>query len=444
MSKIAAVTENAKQILDMNAFDMSKAELIKNELLRRRLNNSGALSVLFYQQPIEMQSASGVWMTSVEGTRYLDLYNNVPSVGHNHPVVVEAITQQLSQLNTNTRYLNQTVEKYLERIKSTLPESLDRIILCCTGSEANDLALRMMEKCTGKRGVIVTKSAYHGNTRAVTDVSPSASKTGHIAAHVRTVPAPGTENCNGDIHAEFIQRISAAIDNLEQSEYGFAGFLADSIFSSDGVYPEPAGMLASVLQLVHKRGGLYIADEVQPGFTRTGDAFWGFQRHGFEPDIVTMGKPMGNGYPMAGVAANDTLVKEFAQDVGYFNTFGGNTVAAAAGNAVLDVIRDDQLQANSKITGTYLLQQLKALASTDARIREVRGAGLYIGLELCSSNNSPDPALATALIEGLREKKILIGAAGPYGHILKVRPPLCLNQAEANLFVDALSDLLAR
>jgi 4-aminobutyrate aminotransferase-like enzyme len=443
MAKIATTTENAKQILDMNAFDISKAELIDNELLRRRLNNTGALSVLFYQKPIEMRSASGVWMTSIDGTRYLDLYNNVPSVGHNHPVVVEAITQQLSQLNTNTRYLNKTVDVYLERLKSTLPASLDKMILCCTGSEANDLALRMMEKCTGKRGVIVTQSAYHGNTRAVTDVSPSASKTGLVANHVRTVPAPAIENYDGDISAAFVRRISAAIDSLEQSEYGFAGFLADSIFSSDGVYPEPAGMLAAVMQLVHERGGLYIADEVQPGFTRTGDAFWGFQRHGFEPDIVTMGKPMGNGYPMAGVAANDMLVKEFSEDVGYFNTFGGNTVAAAAGNAVLDVIRNDQLQANSKKTGAYLSQQLKTLASKDTRIREVRGAGLYIGIELCANDNSPDPALATALIEGLREKKILIGAAGPYGHILKVRPPLCLKQAEANLFVDTLRELLA-
>lgn len=444
MAKIATATRSSKQILDMNAFDMSKADHNDNQLLQSRLKNAGALSVLFYQQPIEMISASGAWMKSADGSSYLDLYNNVPSVGHNHPVVIEAITRQLSRLNTNTRYLNQTVEAYLERLKSTFPAMLDRVILCCTGSEANDLALRMVEKSTGKRGFIVTQTAYHGNTRAVTDVSPSASKIGSVPDHVRVVPAPSHGNFDNDVQAGFVQHLKDAIESLENSEFGFAGFLADSIFSSDGVYPEPLGLLAAVIQLVRDKGGLYIADEVQPGFSRTGDAFWGFQRHGIEPDIVTMGKPMGNGYPMAGVAASDELVRAFSRDVGYFNTFGGNTVAAAAGNAVLDVIRDDQLQRNAKNTGSHLLQQLRALASKDARISEVRGAGLYIGIELCAADEraTPDPAFATQLIEGLKERNILIGAAGPFGNILKVRPPLCLKRSEADLFVSTLSELL--
>ncbi|MFK7889991.1 MAG: aspartate aminotransferase family protein [Granulosicoccus sp.] len=438
------MSRSSRQILDMNAFDMTKAEQSANPQLQRRLNNAGALSVLFYQQPIEMHSASGAWMHSADGSAYLDLYNNVPSVGHNHPVVVDAISRQLSQLNTNTRYLNDTVDAYLERLKATLPPSLDRLILCCTGSEANDLALRMVEKSTGRRGMIVTETAYHGNTRAVTEVSPSASKTGFLADHVRAVPAPGSANYGDDVQTGFLASVQAAIESLQHSDYGFAGFLADSIFSSDGVYPEPVGLLEAVSTLVRNNGGVFIADEVQPGFARTGDAFWGFQRHGITPDIVTMGKPMGNGYPMAGVAASDALVREFSVDVGYFNTFGGNTVAAAAGNAVLDVIRDDQLQRNARDTGAYLLQQLQTIASKYHRVREVRGAGLYLGVELCAGDESasPDAALATHIIEGLRERKILIGAAGPYGHILKVRPPLCLQPSEADLFLAAFSELI--
>lgn len=445
MAKNATAAGMSRQILDMNAFDMSKAKLADNALLHRRLNNAGALSVLFYQQPIEMVSAQGAWMTSAEGTTFLDLYNNVPSVGHNHPVIVESITRQLSLLNTNTRYLNRQVEAYLERLKSTFPTSLNRVILCCTGSEANDLALRMVEKQTGKRGIIVTETAYHGNTRAVTDVSPSASKTGVLADHVRVVPAPSTSNYGNDVQTGFVQHVSAAIDSLEQSEFGFGGFLADSIFSSDGVYPTPVGLLAAVIQRVQEYGGLYIADEVQPGFARTGEAFWGFQRHGIEPDIVTMGKPMGNGYPMAGVAASDALVSTFSKDVGYFNTFGGNTVAAAAGNAVLDVIQEEQLQLNAKNIGSHLLKQLQALAEKDVRIQQVRGAGLYIGIELSTADSSPapDPKFASKVIEGLRKKNILIGAAGPYGNILKVRPPLCLKATEADLFVDALNTVLS-
>ena len=444
MSKKAAGASASRQILEMNAFDVSQAELTDNDLVRRRLNNTGALSYLFYQEPIEMISASGAWMTAVDGSRYLDLYNNVPSVGHNHPLVVEAITRQLTQLNTNTRYLHQSVEAYVERLKSTLPTSLDKLILCCTGSEANDLALRMIEKTTGKRGFVVTASAYHGNTRAVTQVSPSASKTGAVADHVRIVPAPSIQNFGNDVQTGFLKSISDAIENLDNSEYGFAGFLADSIFSSDGVFPEPAGVLASVVHLVHSHQGLFVADEVQPGFTRTGSTFWGFQRHGIVPDIVTMGKPMGNGYPMAGLAASESLVKQFSTDVGYFNTFGGNTVAAAAGNAVLDVIEKDQLQANAKSTGDYLLQQLRSLAAVEPRIGEVRGAGLYIGIELCTGNDpyEPDASLATLLIEGLRKRHMLIGAAGQYGNVLKIRPPLCLQRSEADLLLDGLKGIL--
>lgn len=433
-----------RQILDMNAFDMSVVDADDNSLLGRRQKNAGEFSVLFYQKPIEMIAASGVWMESASGERYLDLYNNVPSVGHNHPHVVDAVTKQFSQLNTNTRYLNPTVEHYVERLKALLPTSLNKITLCCTGSEANDLALRLVSSATGSTGIVVTETAYHGNTSAVVDVSPAAAKQDTTAAHVRVIPAPSSRNYGDDIVGGFNNDVETAINSLLKSRYGFAGFLADSIFSSDGVYPHPAGFLKETIDTVHRSGGYYIADEVQPGFSRTGTHFWGFERHDIKPDIVTMGKPMGNGYPMAGLATSTNLQKALAAAAGYFNTFGGSTVAAAAGCAVLDVIENEQLQNNARKTGAYLLQQLELLSTKIPAISEIRGAGLYLGIEFCNPDvaNKPDPETATRVIEALRAKRILIGASGPYGNILKVRPPLCLCKSDADIFIHALTAVL--
>ncbi|MCB9960058.1 MAG: aminotransferase class III-fold pyridoxal phosphate-dependent enzyme [Rhodospirillaceae bacterium] len=439
------MTATVKPILDLNAFRDDASAAPAGSLLARRRANFGAASVLFYSDPIEVVRGQGVWMEAADGRRYLDFYNNVPSVGHCHPRVVAAIAEQAATLNINTRYLNQRVESYLERLKATLPDEVSNAVLCCTGSEANDLALRVAAKASGGAGVVVTEAAYHGNTAAVTDISPSAWKlAGPVPAHVRIVPPPSAAAFGADIAQGFADAVAAAFADLQASGIRPSAFICDSIFSSDGVYADPPGFLAPAVAAARAAGALYIGDEVQPGFARTGDAMWGFARHGLVPDIVTMGKPMGNGFPMAALLTRPDLLALFCEDVGYFNTFGGNPVAAAAGLAVLEVIAEEGLQANALAIGGHLKARLAALAQRYPMVGAVRGAGLFIGIELVQPGDpaTPDPAAATALIAGLHRRGVLIGAAGRYGNTLKVRPPLCLTRAEADLFADALAECL--
>ena len=438
------MARRTRQILDMNAFDAARdgdqAQATPG-LLDKRHANFGAASVLFFQRPIEMVSAQGCWMEAVDGTRYLDFYNNVPSVGHSHPHVVEAVRRQIGILNTNTRYLNATVEAYLERLKGTIPGGPWNVLMSCTGSEANDLALRIAIAATGAEGIIVTETAYHGNTLLTTQASPSSYKRGKPPNTIVTVPAPGPEGFGDDVPGGFANAVRKAISRLKRRGHRPAVFLCDSIFSSDGVFADPPGFLAEAIDVARNAGALFIADEVQPGFARTGDALWGFQRHGVQPDFVTMGKPMGNGFPMAATVVRPDLLDRFCRQFGYFNTFGGNPVATAAGSAVLDVIENEGLQANAAIVGGHLAGRLRNLAANDPRIGAVRGAGLFIGLDLCDGGE-PDPDLATAIINGLRARHVMVGACGKYGHTLKIRPPLCLTGAEADLFADALAETL--
>jgi 4-aminobutyrate aminotransferase-like enzyme len=437
-----------KEILALNAFDRSDVSAMDATLrnaVERRLRSFGAASVLFYQEPLRMERAEGVWMFDAEGRRYLDLYNNVPSVGHSHPRVVEAIRRQTGLLNTHTRYLNEVVDGYAERLLATFPPAIDHLVLTCTGSEANDLALRIAKVATGSAGFIVTETAYHGNTAAVTDVSPSSHPGRPLPPHVRVIPAPDLFRApDGDLGERFAEAVRWAIADLERSGLGFAGLLVDTIFSSDGVYADPAGFLAPAAKIVHDHKGLFIADEVQPGFGRTGAALWGFARHGVVPDIVTMGKPMGNGFPMGGVAARAALLDRFAADVKYFNTFGGNPVAAAAGFAVLDVIEDEGLIDNARIVGGHLMDRLSEMGDRHVQIGDVRGAGLFIGLELVRNRDAREPApeIASLVINRLRHRGILVGAAGRYGNTLKIRPPLCFSKDHVNTFIAACDEVL--
>lgn len=428
----------------MNAFDIESATGESNPLLHRRLNNLGAASVLFYQSPIEIVSGHGAWMVAADGSKYLDFYNNVPSVGHCHAKVVQAVSEQIAKLNIHTRYLSSIVDDYIENLKVTLPDHLDNLLLCCTGSEANDLALRLAKKKSGNKGFIVTETAYHGNTLAVTEISPATLKHDSLPDHVIAIPAPSTINYGDDIVSGFKNAMEQAINTLNRRGYGIAAFICDSIFSSDGVLSHPAGFLKPTIDLVHKKGGCYIADEVQPGFGRTGRHMWGFQHHDVLPDFVTMGKPMGNGFPMAGMAANNNDVKKFCESVGYFNTFGGNPVAAAAGQAVLDVIQNEGLIEHSEKMGRYIRDELKNIQSSLPVISDIRGSGLFIGVDLCIDGDpaQPDPTTTVRTINRLKEKHILIGASGKYGHTLKLRPPLCLNQEEADIFLQAIQEVL--
>ena len=439
---------NTKQILALNRFDARQAEGLDAELeslIARRQATFGASSVLVYQRPIRMVRAEGVWMFDADGRRYLDVYNNVASVGHCHPRVVEAIAKQAATLNTNTRYLYDNVHDYAERLLETFPARLSNIVFTCTGSESNDFALRLTKSFTGGAGFVVTETAYHGNTEAVTEVSPSSFKTRTVPPHVRTVPAPDVyRHPTNDVGARFAEDVAKAIADLKRNGVKFGGLLVDSIFSSDGIYADPAGFLKQAVDVVHKAGGLFISDEVQPGFGRTGTAMWGFQRHSAEPDIVTLGKPMGNGFPVGGVVTRPEILDAFCETTGYFNTFGGNPVAAAAGLAVLEVIEDEGLVENAKEVGGYFRSGLQEMASRHPSIGDVRSAGLFIGIEFSlPGTTDPDAAAASYVINALKERGVLIGAAGAYGNVLKVRPPLCFSRDNADLFLETLDAVLS-
>jgi 4-aminobutyrate aminotransferase-like enzyme len=452
---------DSKQILDLNAFDMRGAHSLGSDLeacVRRRAQSFGAASVLFYDKPLEFVRGEACRLYDAAGLAYLDAYNNVPSVGHAHPRVVEATSRQVSRLNIHNRYLHEGVVEYAERMLQTFPGALTNITFTCTGSESNDLALRMAACATGGRGVIVTEAAYHGNTQLVTGVSPTMVKHGGAPPEVRVITAPDWRDLPDagppaarveQVSQIFASRVRAAIEDLERSGVGFAALIVDSIFSSDGVFAEPAGFLRGAVDAAHGAGGLFIADEVQCGFGRLGQTLWGFERHGVQPDVVTLGKPMGNGYPVGGVVTRPDILATFCEKYGYFNTFGGSPVAAAAGLAVLQVIEDEGLIENARLVGDYLRRRLGELSSRHSSIGEVRGAGLYVGVDVVAPQGhpgeaSPSPALAQVLINGLRERRVLIGAAGKFGHVLKIRPPLCFATADADVLVDALDDVLKR
>src|SRR5215469_11753225 len=325
------------------------------ELAARRDAALGGAYRLFYARPVLFARGEGVYLYDQDGTAYLDAYNNVPSVGHSHPRVTEAVTAQLQTLNTHTRYLTTGVVDYAERLLAT--HAIDgHAMFTCTGSEANDLALRIARHHAGGTGVIVTANAYHGVTAAIAELSPSLGPNIPLGRDVRVVPGPAAG-------VNFTAAVAWAIADLERHGVQLAAFLADSIFSSDGVFPDPAGFLAPIAEITRAAGGLYIADEVQSGFGRTGTHMWGYQRHGIAPDIVTMGKPMGNGLPIAGLVARQDVLDDFGRGVRYFNTFGGNPVCVAAASAVLDVLEAEMLPANAAATGAYLKDALSRLAA---------------------------------------------------------------------------------
>jgi 4-aminobutyrate aminotransferase-like enzyme len=444
------MTDDA-QILALNAFDPAAARGFGTALaesLRQRANLFGAASVLFYDKPLNFVRGSGCWLYEADGTAYLDAYNNVPSVGHCHPQVVEAAARQLGELNIHNRYLHPGILEYAERLTATLPGALSNITFTCTGSESNDLALRLAATFTGARGIIVTESAYHGNTALVTEVSPTLNNYATPAPFVRLIPAPDAYRVPPEkLSATFAGHVTAAITDLESCGVGFSALLVDSIFSSDGVFADPPGFMRAAIEAVHRAGGMFIADEVQCGFARTGASMWGFERHGVLPDAVTLGKPMGNGYPVGAVVTRPEILEAFCAKFGYFNTFAGSPVAAAVGQAVLDVIQQEGLMENSRRVGERLQRGFRELATRHAAIADVRGAGLYLGIELVAGGSgapAPAAALSKAVVNGLRQRGVLIGAAGRYGSVLKIRPPLCFSHANAEQLVAALDETLAR
>jgi 4-aminobutyrate aminotransferase-like enzyme len=415
------------------------------DLIKRREAVLGNAYRLFYERPVELSRGEGVYLYDPAGNAYLDAYNNVPAVGHCHPRVVAAIARQAATLNTHTRYLTDGLVDYAERLVATFEGSLDRAMFTCTGSEANDLALRIARHYTGGTGVIVTANAYHGVTAAVAEASPSLGPSVPAGPHVRTVRAPGWGTAGPeDIPRVFARQVAIAIGELRERGIKLAAFLADSLFSSDGVQPDPAGFLRPVQDMVHEAGGLYIADEVQSGFGRAGSHLWGYQRHGLAPDIVTMGKPMGNGMPIAGLVARHEVLDDFGRKGRYFNTFGGNPVCVAAASAVLTVIEDEGLQANAADVGGYLKAGIRNLAAGGDVLADVRGAGLYLGVDVADpATGEPSAARAARIVNRMRDRRVLISATGPADNVLKIRPPLPFGRAHADQLLEVLSSSLA-
>ena len=417
-------------------------------LLERRQRLLGPAYRLFYDNPVHLVRGEGVWLYDADGRRYLDMYNNVPHVGHCHPRVVAAISEQLERLNTHTRYLHENVLDFAERLTSKLPDELGIAMFSCTGSEANELALRIARACTGGRGVIVVDNAYHGNTSTLAPISTSYDSGEDKPFDVEMVPPPDGyrgEFRGGDAGARFAEHIEHAIERLRARGVRPAAFMIDTIVSSNGILDVPEGYLARAAEIIRDAGGLFIADEVQPGFGRTGRTFWGFEAHDFVPDIVTMGKPIGNGHPLAATVTRTDLIEAFAERTRYFNTFGGNPVSAAAGSAVLDVIDEEGLQQNALDVGGYLIEGIRELSTRHALIGDVRGSGLFIGVDLVSDRETRAPATdeAARMIKALRDHGVLTSTIGKHANILKLRPPMCLKRDDADFFLDRLGQVLA-
>jgi len=430
----------------VNGFDPNRLSELPEQMqksIRRRDTSLGPGYRLFYNTPVEVVRAKGVTLFDSDGNEYLDVYNNVPSVGHCHPRVVAAVHQQMQTLNTNTRYVQESILDYSEQLLSTFPSELGHVMFTCSGSEANDLAMRVAKYVTGNQGIIVTSGAYHGLTAEVASFSPSLGVGVPLGANVRVIDAPDAlrYSSDGKPLAEHLRdQVRAAIADLHRHGVGVAAFIADSIFSSDGVFDGPAGFLRPIVEEIQAAGGLYIADEVQPGFGRTGEEWWGFQRHGIVPDIVTMGKPMGNGIPISAAVFKPELLVEFGKNIRYFNTFGGNTVAIAAAQAVLDVIREESLMENSLKVGSKIQSELRRITQDLDQVAEIRGSGLFIGVDLVTDRSSltPDGNLASLIVNRLREERILISACGAQGNVLKLRPPLPFSMTDADRLIEAM------
>jgi 4-aminobutyrate aminotransferase-like enzyme len=428
----------------VNGFSPADAAALSGDtraLIEKRARLLGPAYRLFYRNPVEVSRGSGVLLYDSAGREYLDAYNNVVSVGHSHPRVVEAITAQLGRLCTHTRYIQEGILRYAEEILPTFGGRIEHIMFTCSGSEANDLAMRIARHRTGKQGIIITSEAYHGNSFLTAGFSPSLGESSPLGQWVRRVPPPDSyRNDPAKLGEMMAQAVAREIAELERHGEGIAAFIADSLFSSDGIFAHPAEVLAPVAEVVRKAGGLFVADEVQSGFGRSGERLWGYQRHGISPDIVTMGKPMGNGYPVAAVAVTADAVDSFGRDMRYFNTFGGNTVAMAAAQATFDVIRDEGLMENARKVGIALRDGLIEIARRHEAIGDVRGSGLYIGAELVKdrATRQPDADKALAIVNGLRERNVLISATGYHANVLKIRPPLVFGQAHVDRLLTEL------
>ncbi len=416
------------------------------DLIADRARLLGPNVSTFYDDPVHIVRGEGVWLWDSDGRKYLDCYNNVPHVGHCNPRVVEAICRQASTLNTHTRYLHDGILEYVERLTATMAAPLDTAIMTCTGSEANDIALRMAEAITGRRGVIATDATYHGNTSLVSQLSKSnvPSVGFGLGEYFRFVPAPDSYRSPDEEGCVFAAAVEAQIAALNADGPGFAALLVCPYFLNEGFPTLAEGWLKPVAEVVRKAGGLLICDEVQSGFGRIGSHFWAHEKMGVVPDIVTLGKPMANGHPVGAAVANGDIVAAFRKGYRYFNTFGGNPVSCAAASAVLDELEAADLVSNAQHVGRHAQARLKNLQEKHEAIGDIRGSGLVFGAEMVLNRETKEPASAftDVVINKMRHRGIIHSKLGRHKNTLKIRPPMPFSIENADLLFDTLDEVL--
>ncbi len=420
-----------------------------NEILDLRSKHLGPSLSIAYDEPLHIVRGAGQYIFDAKGNRYLDCVNNIQHVGHCHPKVVEAAQSQYETLNTNTRYLDETIVKYAKELTATLPDGLDVCFFTNSGSEANDLALRMARECSKSKETILLDGAYHGNLSSLIEISPyKHNGPGGNGApdHVHVIPMPDSfrgkyrgEDC-GD---RYIDEVITAVNNIQDNDKKVSAFISEALMGCGGQLILPEGFLQKAFELVKKDGGLCIADEIQIGFGRMGSHFWGFESESVVPDIVTMGKSMGNGHPLSAVVTTKEIADKFNNGMEYFNSFGGNPVSCAVGQAVLDVIKDESLQDHALKVGDYLLEQLQQLKQHHDIIGDVRGRGLFIGIELNRDEDlTPADTEAHNIINRMKEKGVLLSTDGPDHNVIKIKPPIVFNIENAEELVKKLDETM--
>ena len=419
-------------------------------LLQRRRDILGSGTPLFYDEPLHLVRGEGVWVYDTQDRRYLDVYNNVPHVGHCHPHVVEAVSRQIATFNLNTRYLHENVVRYGERLAATTSYDKAGVFFTCTGTESNELALRMARHLTGGTGILASSFNYHGNSAVLASLCTAFPVPERFPDFARLIDVPEPyrergERSDAELAGHYLDQARAAIASLQESGVKLAALLIDPSFANEGLPEFVPGYLTGLVELVRKAGGIVIADEVQSGFGRTGEAMWAHQLHGIVPEIVTTGKPMGNGFPIGSVMAPYETIDDFGRRANYFNTFGGNPVATAAGAAVLDVIEQEALVANAAATGAYVRAALDRLMGGYEVIGNVRSRGMFFGLELVEDRacKSPAPDLAKRIVNRMKDKGVLVSRIGRHDNILKMRPAMVFKPAHADVLVGALEETLA-
>ena len=417
--------------------------MANKSLLKRRALSMGS-SPIFYKEPVHLVKGEGIWLYDDSDNKYMDCYNNVPCVGHCHPHIVEALSKQAGQLNTHSRYLSKVVVDYSERLMSLHADPLSVLQMGCSGTEAIEIAIKMARLATGGKGIICSNATYHGNSHETIRMT-----IGPFEPDFKRVPFPEkfrplkeglAENELCDLYLDEIKR---AISEFSENNIPLAGMLFCSIFANEGLPDIPSGFMQKAAKLVREAGGVVILDEVQAGFCRTG-SWWGYEVNECVPDIVAMGKPMGSGYPLSGVGPSPEIAKIFHEKSYYFNTTASTPLQAAVGNAVLDVIEEEDLVGNVNSVGDYLKGKVQGFANEYDMVGDVRGQGLFVAIECVESqgNKKPNNKLAVEFVEKMKQKGFLISNAGQFRNVLKIRPPLVFKKEHADSLCEVLEETL--